>query len=402
MRRIGILAQGFIDWAGGIDFLYSVADGIRASGDSVEMHLLLPEPRPKHAAARWLQAARDAWSRRSLVASEIPAPPGCEEVAALCAATHRIARGRRGINAAIERLGIDVLLPSHAPLPRRIDRPWIGYIYDFQHRRLPELFTDREKRQRDRRFSAIVSLADAVIVNSRDTATEARAAYPEHARKIRALPFNASPREHWFSTPNAGAPSTTGDAVRGHEYFMVSNQFWVHKDHPTAFRAFARLASRNPNVRLVCTGQTSDYRRPDYFPGVLQLLAELGIGDRVIITGLLPKLEQIALLRGSVALIQPTLCEGGPGGGAVYDAVALGVRSIVSNIEINKELAAEPTVTFFPTGDAESLAVLMGRALETPSPPPPEGELRAAGQRRRAACGRVILDLIDEISSSKR
>ena len=51
---------------------------------------------------------------------------------------------------------------------------------------------------------------------------------------------------------------------------------------------------------------------------------ELGINDDVEIVGHIPKLDQIALLKNSIAVIQPTLFEGGPGGGSAYDAISLG------------------------------------------------------------------------------
>ena len=75
-----------------------------------------------------------------------------------------------------------------------------------------------------------------------------------------------------------------------------------------------------------------------------------GIKDRVQILGLIPKRDQIELLKHSCALIQPTLFEGGPGGGAVYEAFSLRVPAIVSDIPINRELPADDLHHFFPGG----------------------------------------------------
>lgn len=88
------------------------------------------------------------------------------------------------------------------------------------------------------------------------------------------------------------------------------------------------------------------------------MIFELGIDQKVRILGLIPKVDQIALMRGSLALIQPTLFEGGPGGGAVYDAVGLGVPCIVSDIDVNREID-EDAVCFFKTGDADDLFMAM-------------------------------------------
>ena len=394
MIRIGIPTQGFRDWAGGVDFLFSVVDSLRAAPEAIDLHLLDPTPRAPHGwkRLRWAIAARLG----ARTGDRAPPALDCAAIAARCDATHRLPDGAEAIAEAGRRLQLDVILPSHGVLPGSMPCPWIGYLYDFQHRHLPHLFTERERRKRDEAFARMVEAAPAVVVKSHDTAAEARRLYPRAAARIHALPFNASPRPEWLDGPVVGsmvAPSGP--------YFLVSNQFWVHKDHATAFRAFALVAGRHPDVRLVCTGQTSDFRRPEYFATLIALLDTLGVNDRVTIAGLLPKKEQIELLKGAVAVIQPTLCEGGPGGGAVYDAVSLGVRAIVSDIPINRELSGEPVVAFFPTGDPEALADAMLHALATPRPTVSANVLRDRGQARRAACGRVILDIVAALMAGR-
>jgi glycosyltransferase involved in cell wall biosynthesis len=393
MIRIGIPAHGFQDWAGGVDFLFTVVDGLRAAAPGAELHLLVPHERP---AGGWkrLKSTVKRMLRRG-TRDRRAAPLDCSAVAALCDAVHSIPAGPDAVAETSGRLRLDAVLPSHGILPAGMPCPWVGYLYDFQHRHLPQLFTEREIRKRDEAFAGMIDAAPAVVVNSRDTAAEARSLYPHAADRIHALPFNASPRPEWLDD----AADAQGPAVAG-PYFIVSNQFWVHKDHATAFRAFARAAADRPDLRLVCTGQTSDYRRPEYFGTLVELLDSLGVRDRVIITGLVPKAEQIQLVKGAVAVVQPTLCEGGPGGGAVYDAVSLGIRSIISDIPINRELADEPTVSFFAVGDAESLAAGMTQALRgTPIPVAAE-ELRVRGRDRRTAAGRTILEVVSGLRAA--
>jgi len=387
MIRIGIPAHGFQDWAGGVDFLFTVVDGLRAAAPGAELHLLVPQARPVR---RWKRLKLTL--RRMLgdgIRDRRATPLDCSALAALCDAVHSIPPGPDAVAEASARLRLDAVLPSHGVLPDSMACPWVGYIYDFQHRQLPMLFTDREIRKRDEAFARMVDAAPAVVVNSRDTAAEARKLYPHAAARIHSLPFNASPRPEWFDDAAASEESVVGGP-----YFIVSNQFWVHKDHATAFRAFARVAAGRPDLRLVCTGQTSDYRRPEYFGTLVELLESLGVRDRVIITGLVPKAEQIRLLRAAVAVVQPTLCEGGPGGGAVYDAVSLGVRSIISDIPINRELTDEPTVSFFAVGDAESLAAGMEQTLRGSPMPVAAEDLRVRGRDRRTAAGRKILEVV--------
>jgi glycosyltransferase involved in cell wall biosynthesis len=89
-----------------------------------------------------------------------------------------------------------------------------------------------------------------------------------------------------------------------------------------------------------------------------ELILELNLNDRIKILGYIPKSDQLQILKNCIAIIQPTLFEGGPGGGAVYESVAYGIPSIVSDIPVNKEIDDE-SVTFFITGSSEDLASKM-------------------------------------------
>ena len=153
---------------------------------------------------------------------------------------------------------------------------------------------------------------------------------------------------------------------------------------------------------MVCTGTTGDYRDPGYFAGLQEGLARSGIIPRVHILGMVPKIDQIELLKGSIALIQPTLFEGGPGGGAAYDAVSLGVRCVLSDIAVNREIANEPGIRLFAARDPAALAEALLDVGQTPEPPRPDASvLMRQGHARRAACGAQLLAAI-EFARSKR
>jgi glycosyltransferase involved in cell wall biosynthesis len=144
----------------------------------------------------------------------------------------------------------------------------------------------------------------------------------------------------------------------------------------------------------VCTGSTAGSRDLEYFPGLLNQVQSWGLEDRVRVLGLIPKRDQIELMKHACAVIQPTLFEGGPGGGAVYDAVALDVPAIVSDIPVNREIEARG-LEFFPAGDAEALAAKMAVRLATPHKRMHREELIARGRRSRGACGEVLWSAID-------
>lgn len=393
--RLGILAHGFIGWGGGIDFLRIVCSSLQATG-RVELHLLLPTRGPrlqiKGLIRHSVRFASQPFAKNNSQAS-VPGRPIIEEFAhssGLAIQVHEIDIGRRALRSAARRLELDALVPSIAPI-KGATTPWVGYIPDFQHRYFPELFSVAERRQRDRRFLEIVHRARAVVVNSKAVERDIHQFLPGRRAEIFSLPFSAAPDPKWFDFE----PELGRFGIRA-PYFIISNQFWVHKDHLTAFRAFALVRKALPNVDLVCTGSTSDYRNTSHFDSLMSAARELGLVDNLKVLGMIAKKEQIGLMRGAVAVLQPTLFEGGPGGGSVYDAVSLGVPAIVSDIPVNRELN-DPAVSMFPAGDHKRLAEAMIHCLGNPVLRNVDRDsLIARGIARRKLCGMALLDALEQ------
>jgi glycosyltransferase involved in cell wall biosynthesis len=121
------------------------------------------------------------------------------------------------------------------------------------------------------------------------------------------------------------------------------------------------------------------------------------LDQRVRILGMIPKRDQIEIMKRACAVLQPTRFEGGPGGGAVYDSLSIGVPAIVSDLPVNREIEDE-TVEFFPAGDAAALAGRMEARLALPQRRIPWEDLVRLGRRRRAACGEVLWRAIDLVA----
>lgn len=273
------------------------------------------------------------------------------------------------------KIGIDVLLPVMTPLARS-SVPWVGYLYDCQHKHYPQFFSSEEIADRDRAFTDMLHQSSVVFANAQAVIADLRKFFPTGKAELSSLPFAPLILEEALATTVRDSPAVQRSVADGAPYFIVCNQFWVHKDHATAFRAFARFA-RDPARRhwhLVCTGLTEDYRVPGYFGELTALIAELGIAERVIITGYVERSRQLQLLYGAVALVQPTLFEGGPGGGAASDAIALGVPCLLSDIAVNRELS-DPWASFFRVGDPGSLALAMEEVAQRPPPRPAVAKL---------------------------
>lgn len=395
VKRIGILAHGFANWGGGIEFIRLLSTSIKAADPEVELHILAPKKGP----LIYLRNIRD-WIRLKIGKADIVnSRPDFRHIehafAGIDATLHPIDLGRRSIALATRRLKLNAVLPAIVPQFSKCS-PWVGYLCDFQHKYLPHYFSKEEVSLRDKAFERMLDEAAVVIVNAKSVAKDIDCFYPNHKARVFVLPFSPAPPVDAFSVCPKEAMLRYG--ISG-PYFIICNQFWQHKDHGTAFKAFATLTMDHPAMSLVCTGIMYDYRDPNYFQSLITQIQEAGIANRIHFLGLIPKPDQLALINGSVALVQPTLFEGGPGGGAVYDAVALGKQSIVSDIPVNTEIT-DPTVSFFRASDSTSLACAMEQALsgsKLHKEAIDQDLLIQRGIERRVASGKVLLTALESL-----
>lgn len=400
--RVALLAQHF-GWGGGVDFLRHLAAGLvagrRRHGYSV--HVLLPIENRIESCVDLLRIGK-----RSLVGSIArgrpwmarPQPAFDASLAAAFAdagdtgleVVHHDAT-RNGLLRCLTRIGATVALPTMATLGPGFPVPWLGYIYDFQHRHLPGNFGADDCYKREMSFAGILKDAPAVIVNSRAVKGDVARFYPWSAPdRVVALPFAPHAAAGWLET--SSRPIRDVHALPS-RYFLVSNQFWIHKDHMTAIRALELLGSAS-DCGLVCTGATDDYRRPGHFDEIMRSVERLGLAGRIRMLGHIPKRDQIEVMKGALAVVQPTLFEGGPGGGCVYDAVALGVPVLLSDIPVNREATGD-WIRFFPPGNAAALARLMADVSREAPARPAAAELEARAATNLARLGDALLEAID-------
>ena len=382
-KKFGVVVDDFAHLAGATDFIVSFVDGLLLAADGREVVLIYrtpPNPRSVWTAIRWLraklQSEQSGWTDKieQLYAAGLARLP-----------MFVIERDERALQRLCERENIDVIGPLCVPPRGKFKIPWVGYLYDFQHKYLPNFFTGKTIRARNKAFFRMLAMANAIVVNAKNVKFDAEFFFPGMTDRVLWLPFSASAKEEWLTTDPASVCQHYGI---GNRYFLVSNQFWIHKRHEIAIEAFARVASGNQDVELVLTGATEDRRSPTRIEDVRALIAQLGIISRVHILGLIPKLEQIAIMRSALAVVQPTSFEGGPGGGSVFDAVALGVPTIVSDIPVNREIE-EHVSSYFPLDDVGALANVMAGRLRAARNQPDPINLVAAGNQRRILMGKT-------------
>jgi glycosyltransferase involved in cell wall biosynthesis len=247
-----------------------------------------------------------------------------------------------------------------------------AWLYDFQHMAARDFFSDQEIEDRNQFFSFVARHAPVIIVSSEAARSDLKRFFPEALEKTKVLSFRAYPDPSWYEPDPAEVQKRYG--LPDH-FFSVSNQFWQHKNHLVLFQALNYLKSRSVFPVLVCTGHLYDPRRPGYSDTVLQTIHTLGIARQVYLLGLIPRSDQVQLLRRSLAVIQPSLFEGWST--VVEEARCLSKPVILSDIPVHRE-QNPPEGLFFEPRSFEVLADLLAQGWERLSPGPfPEEEAKA-------------------------
>lgn len=401
--KIAFLADGFVNWTGGVDFLRLCIGGMDSVISDHVWPVLLPEAT---AAQRVFELAVATKQRFWPPAGAQPAvsfPVSKDELRdAITSAGCRIeavsyGRTSKGLSRALRKLGAQVVLPCMQSPGQDFPLPWVGYIADLQHKRIPANFAPLECRERDRIYEALLADADAIIVNSKSAIRDIEELYPNRRASLFPLPF--------CPTANPEYLIDVGDDVLRpyalpERFFLISNQLWVHKSHETAFAALRLVREAGFNdVHILCTGNMHDFRAPGHLDWLREGIARDGLNDRIRFLGLVPKRHQLAIMRRSVAVVQPTLFEGGPGGGSVYDAVSTATPAIISDIDVNREVDFG-VVEFFRTGSAEDLAEKMVATLTSP-PERLSAETTMSGLRlRQQQMGATLLQVVSFVTGS--
>jgi glycosyltransferase involved in cell wall biosynthesis len=270
--------------------------------------------------------------------------------------------------------GVEAL--SHSGhLGPRSPIPALSWIPDFQHRHLPDLFPRGERARRDAWHGVCCRLSARVIVSSEAARADLARFHPVGAEKARVLRFVDSSSPAAADVGRAALEARYGFSG---PYLLLPNQFWVHKNHAVVVEALALLRTAGREVQVLCTGDTTDYRRPDHFPALMRRVAEAGIGRSFRVLGRIPYADLGALMRHAVAIVNPSRFEGWST--SVEEAKSLGKQVVLSDLAVHREQAPERAF-FFDPFDPDAAAAALRGAWEAHSP---DADADAAA---RAACG---------------
>jgi glycosyltransferase involved in cell wall biosynthesis len=391
--KIALIADGFLGWQGGRDLFCMLVDAVNSAAGSDEEAFVWSTPARDTLPWRMGRVAKHALRRFPPDRRWMTAELQRQSTAALLRemlgqSGRRPKRGRSRISTSAFPEPADVVA-SHGPPPPMFDNAaWVAYLPDCQHRRLPQFFSAREIIARDDQYSRTLSTANVVVVNSREAKRDLLAMFSPFPSKIVSLPFSAAPEEAWLAANDDSVLSRYSITT---PFFLCSNQFWIHKNHKVIFDAIFLAQQEGRKLNFVFTGAMDDYRHSTYVSTLLEQVRELGIAEHCRFLGLIPKIDQIQLMKLAVAVVQPTLFEGGPGGGAIFDAISLGRPTIVSELPVNREIEEYVSCYFDPASPRQLLDGIVKVAASSPRPVGADA-LRQAGAERRRRCGEVLLE----------
>ena len=410
--RIGLLAHQFLINIGANDFLKNLIRGLSFNPDC-ELVFLAPSRSdlvaekaagPIAKATRHTPALRKMLRSgfnlvRPVVNSAAPSPVSEYEFYLEACRDMRILRCEENVDSLTKLINedvVDLVMPSIFPLPQHI--PHMNYWPDCQPKHFPEFFDDESQRVRDERIISLLNSGQPLIINSRHAKQDMIRFYDANPEQVFELPFSPIVDFNYFYP----RPELIAGQTLDTPFFLVSNQFWIHKNLETVFEAVHLAKTQGTPVRVYFTGKMDEPRSPDYIEQLLHLVERFDISEYVHFFGLIPKGSQIEIMKRAVAVIQPSKFEGGPGGGSVYDSTALGIRSIVSDIDINLELPVDGAfITTFRTGDAADLLAKMQNVLNTDFDSPCIEDLYQQSKVSTQRLSQRLFEAVDAAMNSK-
>jgi glycosyltransferase involved in cell wall biosynthesis len=286
--------------------------------------------------------------------------------------------------------GVDVTFPSALIANQGI--PFVHWSADLQYLHNPAIYSPELLATMTEHDRAGIRDSARVAVSSEFGRRDLERFFPEASGKVDVLRFCSVADATWWSADPIHVADSKGWTF---PFFAISNQFTEHKNHLACIEAVKLLRDRGVTVRVVCTGSSYDFRGRDYFGTVQRYVQENGLEDRVFFAGLLPREEQIAVLRRAIAILQPSRFEGWST--IVEDAKTLGKPLVASHIPVHREQLGGHHPWYVQPDDIERWALLMRELYASLKPGPVAGDEesgRLHESRASVECGRTFVGIM--------
>ena len=266
---------------------------------------------------------------------------------------------------ALERLlvkeKVEVLFHHGLLVGSRFNIPTLGWIPDFQHRRLPQMFGPLRYLRRELFFQLLIDQSTHLMVSSVNARRDCEDLYARTRGKVTPVNFAVRPL-------NPALAPTLAELRERYQlpgrYFFLPNQVWRHKNHLVAIEAMLQMPE---GPVIVATGSLHDQRDPRHPAKVRSLIRQHGLETRFRMLGQIPHEDVLGLMLASQALLNPSMFEGWST--VVEEAKAYGIPMVLSDLAVHRE-QAPPGTLFFDPLDPSGLAKILQSAWKDHSPKP--------------------------------
>jgi glycosyltransferase involved in cell wall biosynthesis len=249
---------------------------------------------------------------------------------------------------------------------------------------MPEMFDQGEIEHRNKFFERTLKNSEITLTSSQVMAQRLEELWPKYISKIRVLQFTA--KISWEEISKALREANTPFE----KFFLCPYQLWKHKNHEVLLEAMRICRRKGRVIRILCSGDKSDFRNPEYPETVLEKVRESGLSDDIVFLGRIPRNELLALMVRAQAMILPSLYEGWST--ALEEAKALGKDCFASDIKVHRE-QGHPRARYFNPDDAVELADLLQQKC-APSNEKEMEESLALYQEKRREAGKRFLSIL--------
>jgi glycosyltransferase involved in cell wall biosynthesis len=285
--------------------------------------------------------------------------------------------------------GLDVLFQNMAWYGSRIGVPTVAWIPDFQHRRLPRMFTPFSWAKRELGFQALTRWVDVIMLSSEDARGDCERYYPAARGRIRVVPFSVKCSERVLGADSNGVRLKYGLPEK---FLFFPGQLYKHKNHLGMIDALRRLRQDGLRVVVAVSGDQRDGRNPGHINDIINTVRQHGLEDNFRLLGFVPYDDMLQLMRRSAAVVNASFCEGWST--TVEEAKALGVPLVLSNLDVHREQTGS-TALFFDANSPASIATALQEAWSAPPGTRAQLERTAneAAARRRLHFARTFVDV---------
>jgi glycosyltransferase involved in cell wall biosynthesis len=200
------------------------------------------------------------------------------------------------------------------------------------------------------------------MLSSESALRDCRKFYPRLTNGISVVRFATQPAPALLTTNPSDILALYG---LPRKYFYLPNHFWRHKNHEVVVDALTILKKRGLDVVVAASGSPEDPREKDYFNGLMRQVKGRNLQANFRYLGMIPLDHVYALLRTSLALINPSRFEGWST--TVEEAKSFGVPLILSDIDVHREQTGG-SARYFGIDDYATLADQLWEVSQNPEP----------------------------------